>query len=305
MARDATPQAPSPAGAADGTAAAADAPAEAGAPRSAPQSSRGLSRLASVSEDSELAHMEAGDRGKTGAGGSATGSATGGSPPPQLPAAGSVSAFGSASLSLMAPRVENGEGSERGKGAPPSPGGSAVTAPATLRQRMRRAWASAMHIWWGLPSACKLTMVLAGAHDFMSFPAVLRSLQCAGMRSPQCAAGPAAVGLVLSVSATVPMVCLAAPSRHAVVNFCISCAYAIVGIMLPDVDEEIHISITIIVSLCRCAAVLLCLSAVGGIMLRVVQRQGRLAAQLTCRLAPTLHPRRSPLCLSCSAWWMP
>ena len=32
------------------------------------------------------------------------------------------------------------------------------------------------------------------------------------------------------------------------INFCISCAYAIVGLMLPNVDEEIHISITIIVS---------------------------------------------------------
>lgn len=49
-------------------------------------------------------------------------------------------------------------------------------------------------------------------------------------------------------SSSPPHLLLNSYRRPAVVNFCISCAYAIVGIMLPDVDEEIHISITIIVS---------------------------------------------------------
>ncbi|PRW44254.1 3-phosphoshikimate 1-carboxyvinyltransferase isoform A [Chlorella sorokiniana] len=195
MTSDASPEAPSPAGAADSGASPLRPPADAGAPQSVPQASRRLSRLASVSEDSELAHMEAGGGAGGGStGGSTAGGTAGGSLPPQLPPAGSVSAFGSASLSLMAPRAENGQDSARSKVSPLSRGSLAATTAATLRQRVRRAWAEAMHVWWGLPSACKLTMVLA------------------------------------------------------VVNFCISCAYAIVGLMLPNVDEEIHISITIIVS---------------------------------------------------------
>lgn len=172
MGRDASPEAPSPAGAADSDvplrsppAAAAEAAAESGAPRSAPQSSRRISKLVSVSEDSELAHMEAG----RGAGGGAEAGSRGGvarapssSARDQLQPTGSVSAFGSASLSLMGPRGANGGDSERSKSAPPSPGGLAASAAATLQQRLRRAWADATHIWWGLPSACKLTMVLAG-----------------------------------------------------------------------------------------------------------------------------------------------
>ncbi len=168
MAKGASPEAPSPADAADGTppphvSSAAETAGDTGAPRSTPQPSRRISRLVSVSEDSELAHMEAGGGSGAAKDGDTSGGAAGGSPPAQLPAAGSVSAFGSASLSLMAPRRNNGEDGERGRGAPPSPGSRAAAAAGKLQQRMRRVWAEAAQIWWGLPSACKLAMVLAGA----------------------------------------------------------------------------------------------------------------------------------------------
>lgn len=187
MAKGASSEAPSPAGAADGTlpprlAAAAEAAGDTGTPRSTPQPSRRISRLVSVSEDSELAHMEAGGGSGDAKGGDTSGSAAGGSPPAPLPAAGSVSAFGSASLSLMAPRRDNGEDGERGRGAPPSPGSRAAAAAGKLQQRMRRAWAEAAQIWWGLPSACKLAMVLAGVRMSRGVSAGLQAVCPAALR---------------------------------------------------------------------------------------------------------------------------
>ncbi|KAL4428326.1 hypothetical protein ABPG75_002415 [Micractinium tetrahymenae] len=144
-----------------------------GAPKPAPSPFTQLasqpSKLVSVAEEAELLEM-----GKHGSG----------------PAADADAADGAAALQL----VHSGSGTNP-RGAPSGPPSSpAQQAPQGLRQKLRGLRQRAAYVWWGLPTACKATLIAA------------------------------------------------------VVNFVLSVVYASVSLSLPNQDEEIHITITIVIS---------------------------------------------------------
>lgn len=103
-------------------------------------------------KDDVEAKLSAGSPGLPADGGS------GGSPPPDRPAAAAVHLR----TSSLAAQI-SGSGSFGKAAAAAAAAAAAPSPPSTFKGRLQLWWHSAARLWWELPTACKATLIVAGA----------------------------------------------------------------------------------------------------------------------------------------------